>query len=45
MFYQYALSCAQDHRNLKPNRHLADTAQHLSFSLTFGGLPVFKACY
>lgn len=41
IFYQFALSCAQANRNLKPNPYLLDTVQHL-LSITLGATPGFK---
>lgn len=41
IFYDYALSCAQARRNLKPNPYIVDTAHHL-LSITLGATPGFK---
>ncbi|WP_423062461.1 hypothetical protein [Candidiatus Paracoxiella cheracis] len=40
IFYQFALSCTQASRNLKPNPYLLDTVQHL-LSVTLGATPGF----
>ena len=41
IFYEFALSLAQEQRNLKPNPYLLDTTQHL-LSLALGSMPGFK---
>lgn len=42
VFYEYALSCAQAKRNLKPNPYMVDTIRHL-LSITLGATPGFRA--
>jgi hypothetical protein len=41
IFYEFALSCIQANRNLKPNPYLLDTVRHL-LSITLGATPGFK---
>lgn len=41
IFYEFALSCVQANRNLKPNPYLLDTVRHL-LSITLGATPGFK---
>ncbi len=41
MFYDYALSYAQEKRNLKPNPYIVDTVHHL-LSISLGATPGFK---
>lgn len=40
IFYDFAFSCAQANRNLKPNPYLADTAKHL-LTMGLGAAPGF----
>ncbi|NNM60155.1 MAG: hypothetical protein HKM04_10130 [Legionellales bacterium] len=42
IFYEFALSCVQANRNLKPNPYLLDTVRHV-LSITLGSAPGFKA--
>jgi hypothetical protein len=41
MFYNFAISCAESDRNLKPNPYLADTLKHL-FAIAVGAAPGFQ---
>lgn len=41
IFYEFALSCLQADRGLKPNPYLLDTVRHI-LSVTLGAVPAFK---